>query len=219
MNQRLVPSEVIGTILVGAAQPFFQCTPPLLSANWFGADERALSTAVAINFNQVGIATAFLVGGAMAQSQAGLGQYFDVITLASFVVAIGALACGASSASADAVSSAADAASPAADAVSSAAGGVASSAVGGASASTSAARRATRARVQRCDGTSALLHASSVMHAALEEARIVALRGATCRQEAAQASLSSAFVAIKEVEPTAGVASSRAAPCHSPAPL
>ena len=39
----------------------------------------------------MGIATAFLVGGAMAQSQAGLGQYFDVITLASFVVAIGAL--------------------------------------------------------------------------------------------------------------------------------
>ena len=83
--------EVAGTLLVGAAQPFFQCTPPLLSADWFGADERALSTAVAINFNQVGIATAFLVGGAMAQSQAGLGQYFDVITLASFVVAIGAL--------------------------------------------------------------------------------------------------------------------------------
>jgi hypothetical protein len=44
---------VAGTILVGAAQPFFQCTPPLLSATWFGADERALATAVAINFNQV----------------------------------------------------------------------------------------------------------------------------------------------------------------------
>ena len=45
--------EVAGTILVGAAQPFFQCTPPLLSATWFGAEERALATAVAINFNQV----------------------------------------------------------------------------------------------------------------------------------------------------------------------
>ena len=56
---------VAGTVLVGAAQPMFQCTPPLLSATWFGADERALATAVAINFNQVGIATAFLVGGAM----------------------------------------------------------------------------------------------------------------------------------------------------------
>ena len=31
-----------------------------------GADERAQATAIAINFNQVGIATAFLVGGAMA---------------------------------------------------------------------------------------------------------------------------------------------------------
>lgn len=26
--------EVAGTVLVGAAQPFFQCTPPLLSATW-----------------------------------------------------------------------------------------------------------------------------------------------------------------------------------------
>lgn len=38
-----------GTILVGAAQPMFQCTPPLLSATWFGADERALSTAVSLS--------------------------------------------------------------------------------------------------------------------------------------------------------------------------
>jgi len=81
---------VAGTVLVGAAQPFFQCTPPLLSATWFGADERALATAVAINFNQVGIATAFLVGGAMATSSSGLGTYFNVITIATFIVAIGA---------------------------------------------------------------------------------------------------------------------------------
>ncbi|KAI2504937.1 major facilitator superfamily-like protein [Fragilaria crotonensis] len=60
------PLIIIGTLLVGAAQPFFQCTPPLLSAQWFAADERATSTAVALNFNQIGIATAFLVGGAMA---------------------------------------------------------------------------------------------------------------------------------------------------------
>ena len=52
------PFVVAGTILVGAAQPFFQCTPPLLSATWFGAEERATATATAINFNQVGIATA-----------------------------------------------------------------------------------------------------------------------------------------------------------------
>ena len=50
------PFVVAGTILVGAAQPFFQCTPPLLSATWFGAEERATATATAINFNQVGIA-------------------------------------------------------------------------------------------------------------------------------------------------------------------
>ena len=81
---------VAGTILVGAAQPFFQCTPPLLSATWFGADERALATAVAINFNQVGIATAFLVGGTMATSAGGLSSYFNLISVAAFIVATGA---------------------------------------------------------------------------------------------------------------------------------
>merc|ERR1719410_1316746 len=57
---------VTGTLMVGAAQPFFQCTPPLLSAHWFASDERATSSAIALNFNQVGIAMAFLVAGGMA---------------------------------------------------------------------------------------------------------------------------------------------------------
>ena len=60
----LVPywSILVGTIMVGAAEPFFQCTPPMLSATWFASNERAKSTAIALNFNQIGIATAFLVG-------------------------------------------------------------------------------------------------------------------------------------------------------------
>merc|ERR1719379_1790113 len=82
---------VAGTVLVGAAQPFFQCTPPVLSATWFGSDERALATATAINFNQVGIATAFLVGGSMATGADGLQSYFHLITVSSFVLAAGAL--------------------------------------------------------------------------------------------------------------------------------
>lgn len=80
------PILVAGTIMVGAAQPFFQCTPPLLSAQWFAADERATSTAVALNFNQIGIATAFLVGGTMATSPSGLEQYFGLIAVLSTVV-------------------------------------------------------------------------------------------------------------------------------------
>ena len=43
------PQVIAGTVLVGAAQPFFQCTPPLLSATWFGADERALATAMCVS--------------------------------------------------------------------------------------------------------------------------------------------------------------------------
>jgi len=89
----LVPFEaiVVGTVLVGAAQPFFQCTPPYLSATWFGSDERATSTAVALNFNQIGIATAFLVGGSMATSAAGLADYFGVISACCLAVAAGTL--------------------------------------------------------------------------------------------------------------------------------
>ncbi|CAE7816047.1 unnamed protein product [Symbiodinium sp. CCMP2456] len=82
---------VAGTMLVAVAQPFFQCTPPLLSATWFAPDERAMSTAVAINFNQVGIAAAFIAGGAMGGSEAGLKTYFVTITLISVVVAAASL--------------------------------------------------------------------------------------------------------------------------------
>lgn len=83
------PFIVVGTLMVGAAQPFFQCTPPLLSATWFGADERSTSTAVALNFNQIGIATAFLVGGAMATDPVGLEQYFGLVAILCTIVAIG----------------------------------------------------------------------------------------------------------------------------------
>ena len=89
----LVPYPVllVGTLMVGAAQPFFQCTPPLLSALWFASDERATSTAVALNFNQIGIATAFLVGGAMATTSSGMEDYFGLITVLASITAVGSL--------------------------------------------------------------------------------------------------------------------------------
>ena len=91
VQQQLVsyPLLVAGTVLVGAAQPFFQCTPPFLSATWFAPSERATSTAVALNFNQIGIATAFLVGGAMATTTSGLENYFGLISVASTLVTVG----------------------------------------------------------------------------------------------------------------------------------
>ena len=79
-----------GTVFVGAARPFFQCTPPLLSATWFGSEERALSTATAINFNQVGIAAAYIVGGPMGQDYGGLVSYFSIISVFTLLVVIGA---------------------------------------------------------------------------------------------------------------------------------
>ena len=83
------PSFVVGTLLVGAAQPFFQCTPPLLSALWFASNERATSTAIALNFNQIGIATAFLIGGPMGSSVKGLTKYFQLMAFLGTLLAIG----------------------------------------------------------------------------------------------------------------------------------
>ncbi|GMI29908.1 hypothetical protein TeGR_g1073, partial [Tetraparma gracilis] len=80
-----------GTLCVGAAQPFFQCTPPLLSATWFGSSERATATAIALNFNQIGIATAFLIGGSMATSASGLSDYFLLLAGIAGVVSAGTL--------------------------------------------------------------------------------------------------------------------------------
>jgi|AntRauTorckE5430_2_1112549.scaffolds.fasta_scaffold04201_3 FLVCR family feline leukemia virus subgroup C receptor-related protein len=88
----LVPfwSVLAGTIMAGAAQPFFQCTPPMLSATWFASDERATSTAIALNFNQIGIAIAFLVGGEMCStSPDGLAEYFGIISVCCAVVTMG----------------------------------------------------------------------------------------------------------------------------------
>lgn len=85
------PWIVAGTVLVGIAQPFFQCTPPLLSAKWFANNERSTSTAIALNFNQIGIATAFLVGGGMATDTVGLENYFGIIACTTTIVTLGTL--------------------------------------------------------------------------------------------------------------------------------
>mmetsp|Transcript_25875 Transcript_25875/g.59563 ORF Transcript_25875/g.59563 Transcript_25875/m.59563 type:complete len:410 (-) Transcript_25875:1107-2336(-) len=69
--------------------PFFQCTPPLLSAVWFASHERATATAIALNFNQVGIATAFLVGGPMGSTPKGLQQYFAIMAALGTLLSVG----------------------------------------------------------------------------------------------------------------------------------
>jgi MFS transporter, FLVCR family, MFS-domain-containing protein 7 len=85
------PLFVMGTLLVGAAQPFCQCTAPQLSALWFASNERATSTAVALNFDQIGIATAFLVGGPMGATGQGLAWYFLIMALFGTVLAVGCI--------------------------------------------------------------------------------------------------------------------------------
>lgn len=80
---------LLGTTLVGMAQPFFQCAPPLLSATWFSRSERSLATATALNANQLGIAAAFVVGGRLCAGRpTSIKPYLDVITLVSFAAAL-----------------------------------------------------------------------------------------------------------------------------------
>jgi FLVCR family feline leukemia virus subgroup C receptor-related protein len=84
-------SLLLGTILVGIAQPFFQCTPALLAANWFGANERTLATTIALNANQFGIAAAYLVGTNLVKNPNELRDYFDIITIVSAVLVVGVI--------------------------------------------------------------------------------------------------------------------------------
>lgn len=74
---------VLGTMFVGAAQPFFQCTPAKLAANWFGPDERTVATTVAINANQIGIASSYIFGAFLVRSVQDIHHYFLLLTIAA----------------------------------------------------------------------------------------------------------------------------------------
>jgi hypothetical protein len=82
---------ILGTIFVALAQPFVQCTPPLLSAQWFPPQERATATAIALNFNQVGIATAFWVAGWWGNDIVGLSRYSTLLAILSTLLWIGTM--------------------------------------------------------------------------------------------------------------------------------
>lgn len=78
---------VLGTMLVGAAQPFFQCTPSLLAANWFGENETTFAATMALNANQLGIAGSYAVGAIFVHSNEALRRYFFSLALVSVVLA------------------------------------------------------------------------------------------------------------------------------------
>jgi hypothetical protein len=83
---------VAGTMLVGAAQPFFQCTPSLLAANWFGESETTLAATLALNSNQLGIALAYAVGAGLVRTDADLALYFRGLALFGCLLFIGCAA-------------------------------------------------------------------------------------------------------------------------------
>ena len=67
---------MLGTVFVGAAQPFFQCTPAMLAAEWFGPNERTLATTIAINANQIGIAMSYICGAYLVHDVGDFHGYF-----------------------------------------------------------------------------------------------------------------------------------------------
>lgn len=80
---------IVGTMLVGAAQPYFQCTPSLLAANWFGENETTLAATVALNANQLGIAGAYAVGAGLIHSDDALRLYFLILFVVGSALAVG----------------------------------------------------------------------------------------------------------------------------------
>uniref|UniRef100_A0A7S2CRT7 Major facilitator superfamily (MFS) profile domain-containing protein n=1 Tax=Octactis speculum TaxID=3111310 RepID=A0A7S2CRT7_9STRA len=79
---------VLGTIFVGAGQPFFQCTPAMLAAKWFGQNERTLATTIAINANQIGIAVSYMAGAYLVHSAVALHTYLCLITAVSCILLV-----------------------------------------------------------------------------------------------------------------------------------
>ncbi|KAK3241630.1 hypothetical protein CYMTET_48619 [Cymbomonas tetramitiformis] len=80
---------VLGTIFVGAAQPFFQITPPLLVARWFGSKERTAASGVCINANQIGIGFAFVLGPLTVKDKEDIEEYFFWIAMLAAVLCFG----------------------------------------------------------------------------------------------------------------------------------
>ena len=70
---------MLGTVFVGAAQPFFQCTPAMLAAEWFGPNERTLATTIAINANQIGIAMSYICGAYLVHDVGDFHGYFLIL--------------------------------------------------------------------------------------------------------------------------------------------
>lgn len=83
------PLLMLGNVLVGVSQPFFNITPSSVSMNWFGDSERTVATAISLNANQMGICFSYVVGGSSLKSVDDLDTYFQILTLLAGVLLIG----------------------------------------------------------------------------------------------------------------------------------
>jgi MFS transporter, FLVCR family, MFS-domain-containing protein 7 len=79
---------LLGSIVVGLAQPLFQITAVTLVQDWFPAHERLLATMLTVSSNQLGIGLAYLLGNLLVSDSATLGTYLSGITGTTLVLVV-----------------------------------------------------------------------------------------------------------------------------------
>mmetsp|Transcript_47935 Transcript_47935/g.58032 ORF Transcript_47935/g.58032 Transcript_47935/m.58032 type:complete len:643 (-) Transcript_47935:430-2358(-) len=75
--------------VVGLSQPLYQCTPAVLSGNWFPASERTMATGAALNSNQLGIGVSYLSGTIIVRQASYVGAYMNVMAGLTVILFIG----------------------------------------------------------------------------------------------------------------------------------
>merc|ERR1712224_808044 len=74
---------VVGFVCVGLSQPLFQCTPALVSANWFSQSERTMATGVMLNANQIGIGASYFLSNCFVYSVDDIMPWFRFLNAIS----------------------------------------------------------------------------------------------------------------------------------------
>ncbi|OQR95281.1 Major facilitator Superfamily [Achlya hypogyna] len=82
---------VTGQTLAAMAMPFMVNSPPMLSALWFPPSQRAVSTSIAVNCNQLGIAVVYLLTPFIVKAPADIPTWSGLMAVLSLLAT--ALAC------------------------------------------------------------------------------------------------------------------------------
>jgi hypothetical protein len=70
------------------SQPFITNTPPALSAAWFGDEERAMATSVAVGFNELGVSVAYVAASQSISHNNDIPRFLMVVSLIATALTI-----------------------------------------------------------------------------------------------------------------------------------